>query len=167
MPSNFHRPNIFVFFNLMHQVKRKHKSSHTKEGHIQSPYTILFSVLQTHRLYAKDFTFYEILWLEGQVVHIPTCRVGKLNSNKNSLYKHDTLGGSISSSLRKHNLQNTVSHTGFISHSVSFYCHPINHSSLMHVWVSVCLCCVSVCGLFCMRYPPKSEPPLDKEVNSY
>lgn len=75
--------------------------------------------------------------MKGHVVQIPTCSVGKLNANKNSLNKHDTQGVSISSSLRKQT-QKTVTYTGFISHYVPFYCHPINHSS-PYVCASVCV----------------------------
>lgn len=45
--------------------------------------------------------------------------------------------GPFPSSLRKHDVPNSASHTAFISHTLTFYCHPINHFS--HVGVCVCV----------------------------
>ena len=89
--------------------------------------------------------------LEGQVVQIPTCRVGKFNSNKNSLYKHDTLGGSTSSSLKKTQPpQHCNSH--WIHFTQRFVLLPPNKPLQPYTCVSVCvwvsLICESVCGLF-------------------
>lgn len=113
----------------------KHKLHHTKRG-TNFLYAV-FSVIPTG--WTPTTVHFMRSWdLEGQVIQIPTCRVGKFNSNKNSLYKHDTLGGSTSSSLKKTQPpQHCKSH--WIHFTRRFVLLPPNKPLQPYTCVSVCV----------------------------
>lgn len=75
-----------------------------------------------------------------------------------------TLGGYISPSLRKHSLQNTITHSGFISRSVSFLLlpyKPLRPHVCVHVCVRVCVgLAVFVC--LCLRPCLRALSPILK-----
>lgn len=88
------------------RTNKKKKSSH-EDILLSSLYCLHILVLTVCRLFYTTFASCKTdTWVLCQRLHIhkilrlqrsdsadfPTCKAGKLNSNKNSLYKHDTLG---------------------------------------------------------------------------